>query len=386
MGALAKFSVRTPFINNVAPTIQPFGSHLPHNPISTIWGQHTLANHALLEAILFHAAVHLDLRHRRPWSPITFYYRGQSIRLLNQSLESANGTPGDAVIGAAAFLGATGNITGNVDDDIMHRKATQKMVKMRGGLKNLGWDGALAMLLSIGDSISAIISASEPFLDCPSPKTAPPFLQSDIGNTLTLVKPSNTNLDLSLFGAEIHSLINRISKLASLHSNSYNELTSITTAMIAFNQYCSAVEHRLLSIKISVLEHASPQNPDIFIYEAARFAGLMCMTYLFRQMMPQGEVFTSLQMSLRNCLVSLEDLELAATDESSTQLLLWACCVGGLTSVDQDWFVERIYHCMSRLSFGNWEELELCLMQYVWTPRMCTEHFVAQWREVQILF
>jgi hypothetical protein len=41
------------------------------------------------------------------------------------------------------------NITGQVDEDYVHRKAMQKMVQMRGGLQELGWEGALAMLLSM---------------------------------------------------------------------------------------------------------------------------------------------------------------------------------------------------------------------------------------------
>ena len=41
------------------------------------------------------------------------------------------------------------NITGHVKDDLMHRQAIQRMVKMRGGLDALGMDGALAMMLSM---------------------------------------------------------------------------------------------------------------------------------------------------------------------------------------------------------------------------------------------
>lgn len=43
------------------------------------------------------------------------------------------------------------NITGNVNDDILHNKALLRMVKMRGGLKGLGWGGSLAVLLSMYD-------------------------------------------------------------------------------------------------------------------------------------------------------------------------------------------------------------------------------------------
>ncbi len=42
------------------------------------------------------------------------------------------------------------NITSNIEDDIVHKKALRRMVEMRGGLESLGWEeGALAMLVSM---------------------------------------------------------------------------------------------------------------------------------------------------------------------------------------------------------------------------------------------
>jgi hypothetical protein len=41
------------------------------------------------------------------------------------------------------------NITGNVEGDQIHWKAIQKMLKTRGGLQALGWNGALELLLSM---------------------------------------------------------------------------------------------------------------------------------------------------------------------------------------------------------------------------------------------
>lgn len=39
-------------------------------------------------------------------------------------------------------------MTGNLDELRIHLSAVAKMVKMRGGLQNLGWQGVLQMFLS----------------------------------------------------------------------------------------------------------------------------------------------------------------------------------------------------------------------------------------------
>lgn len=159
-------------VHGIAPTIHPFGSNQAHKPITQNWAQNALKDPMLLGAFLFHSAVHLDSIYRRPWSPITLYYRGESIRMLNRRLACHSGKGmSDAVIATIGFLGSAGvcscwahrfyflsdevcsfswqNITGDASHDAMHRKAMRRIVAMRGGLQSLGWDNPLAMLISM---------------------------------------------------------------------------------------------------------------------------------------------------------------------------------------------------------------------------------------------
>lgn len=191
-------------------------------------------------------------------------------------------------------------------------------------------------------------------------------------------------LDLRLFREEIHTMIKLVAKLATLHSDRYCELTSTTAAMINFTQHSSAVEHRLLSIRVAVQDHASPQDSDFFIYEASRIATLICMTYLFRQMIPQSQILIILQKLLRDTFISIEALDRTAMTEDLVPLLLWASVMGGLVSIDQSWFAIRIHYYMLSLA-EKLEDLEIYLEKYVWTPKLRDHRFIALLLEVQAL-
>jgi hypothetical protein len=81
---------------------------LAQNPIYAIWGRNALTDPVLLAAILFHSAVHLDLRNRRLYSTVTLHQKGEFIRLLNERLKASKDATSDSTIGAVGFVAATG--------------------------------------------------------------------------------------------------------------------------------------------------------------------------------------------------------------------------------------------------------------------------------------
>lgn len=62
----------------------------------------------LLSALLFHAAVHLDLVRNQPRSSTTLYYRGETLRNLRLRLKSSTGAVSDSTIVMVGFIAATG--------------------------------------------------------------------------------------------------------------------------------------------------------------------------------------------------------------------------------------------------------------------------------------
>lgn len=230
--------------------------------------------------------------------------------------------------------------------------------------------------------ISATVSASQPILECPVANTTPiTVLDPDI--SFFLSRPLDDKMGLAVFRSEIKGLIGLIARLNTLYSEEYDTLTSESTSMIAFIQLCSAVEHRLLSVKLPRYENSTVRDPDVLIYDISRLALLMCMNFLFRKMSPQAVIFSSLQKRLRNNIMSLESIDESIADEGSLRSLLWAICIGGLTSADHPWFAIRIHRCMSSLKLQNWDELRLCLLDHVWVPRLCDQRLLVIWRVVQ---
>ncbi|OAL49302.1 hypothetical protein IQ07DRAFT_645272 [Pyrenochaeta sp. DS3sAY3a] len=140
------------FVSEIAPKLQPAVSKMNNNIINSIFARTALADPGLLATILFHAGVHSDSLYGRPWSQSTLHYRGETIRILNDRLQSSEEAISDSSVAMVGFLAASGNITGDVAADQLHTIALKRMISLRGGLSSLGWEGALAMLISVSVS------------------------------------------------------------------------------------------------------------------------------------------------------------------------------------------------------------------------------------------
>jgi hypothetical protein len=100
-------------VTQTLPSLNPLETQ-NKNPITTEWMHHALLDPALFQSILFHASVHLDHRHNRPWSATTIYHRGETIRLLNDRLSSEEAWTDDNMIAAVGLFGYAGVSLDNI--------------------------------------------------------------------------------------------------------------------------------------------------------------------------------------------------------------------------------------------------------------------------------
>ena len=221
--------------------------------------------------------------------------------------------------------------------------------------------------------ISAAVFDTLPILERPNVDAAATILGVEIPNTFA--KPIESSLSLPAFRIEILTLIPFINKLAAVHADSPNNLTASTDNMIAFSKICSAVEHRLLSVR------TYDTHPDALVCEATRIAELMCMTYLFRNMTRTASINVGLHRRLGTTVDAIETWSIATINVDTTRLLLWAISIGSLTALESAWFVRQIKRGIRILEVSNLDELNSCLSRFVWTSSMALD-FVRVWEHL----
>ena len=173
------------------------------------------------------------------------------------------------------------------------------------------------------------------------------------------------------------------SKLATLDSALFANITSTSSGIISFSQFCSALEHRLLSLQLPHPVQPSQRMIPVLVHDACRIATLISMTYHFRDFKPHSATFRSLRTQLIGIIEKIERLDEGLLDEGLRQMLLWACWMGGMASTAHDWFPGRIQFYMQKLHYTCWEELEGCMVKFIWTLKMHDSQSLELWRAVQ---
>jgi len=233
---------------------------------------------------------------------------------------------------------------------------------------------------SSGDLISSAVAVTKPSLECPIPD----YDASNFPQELqTIVSPSIAPVNPTSFCTDIRSLMGAAAKLATLDSALFTSITSTTSGVISLSQLCSALEHRLLSLQLVHPTQLSQRTISILVHDACRIAILISMTYHFRDFKPHSATFRSLRAQLIGIIEKIGSLDEGLLDEGLRQMLLWACWMGGMASTAHDWFPSRIQFYMQKLHYTCWEELEGCMVKFIWTLKMHDSQSLELWRAVQ---
>ncbi|KAF2471677.1 uncharacterized protein BDR25DRAFT_342371 [Lindgomyces ingoldianus] len=364
------------FVHRIAPKLQPVGSNLSRISINYFLARQILEDSGLLSTVLFHAGLHTDALSGKLWSAPTLYHHGETVRILNERLRSPQNAISDSSVAMVGFLAASGNITGDTQSDMAHTQALQDMIRMRGGLSNLGWQGVLAMLLLVGDSIRATISDSRPNLSAPDIRSN--RLVAELPPSI--LQPAPPTIDTASLGREIRTMMGIITPLASTQLRLLKDPSTTISSVLSLTDLIVAVEHRLFNIKVP---SPFPPEPQALLYDSARLALTICMSCNFRDFRPLSATLMGLQKRLMPILKSLESLYGDMTDTHQRRMLLWILWVGGIASVNQEWYAKRISVLMLELGLAEVEELRNCFREFVWSPRMDDQFSYSLWELVQ---
>ncbi|KAH8807127.1 hypothetical protein F5884DRAFT_788585 [Xylogone sp. PMI_703] len=146
------------------------------------WMQAAFSDPCMFHAVLFSISSRIDVLRAEKDNPVTFYHRCCATRLLLDNISSGR-TPSLPTIVATTYLWHYETISSHVHEAEIHKRGLRQMVKSRGGLSSLGFDGFLAQQIILMDIAEAIVTASIPsfadFVSIPLPE-APVTLLSAI--------------------------------------------------------------------------------------------------------------------------------------------------------------------------------------------------------------
>ncbi|PYI24423.1 hypothetical protein BO99DRAFT_455341 [Aspergillus violaceofuscus CBS 115571] len=123
------------------------------------WIRHALTDPCLFQATLYTASAEMDAMHGAQGTApnyATLYHQTNAIRLLNCRLVRG-GSMDDATIASVLLLVISGSIEKDPDATEAHRQGLLRMVALRGGLKQLGFDGILAEMIEMNMVLPMVV-------------------------------------------------------------------------------------------------------------------------------------------------------------------------------------------------------------------------------------
>ncbi|KAL4887250.1 hypothetical protein BJY04DRAFT_212294 [Aspergillus karnatakaensis] len=150
-------------------------SHLPVDRNSTAWHiqthwlQGALSDPCLFHATLYAGSSHFDLQRGQGPSSITLFHQSEAIRLLNERLSDPNSAADDRTIVAVTPLAMFADLNGDQNAANIHKQGLWRLVQMRGGMDQLGFDGLPGVLIKMNTVVYNIVFDLSRSSDQPGP-------------------------------------------------------------------------------------------------------------------------------------------------------------------------------------------------------------------------
>lgn len=355
------------FITVIAHNCFPVEPGRGQHPLTNIWMPYAVADPLLFLATTNYAAAHLDIMYGRQNNLRTLAQKAETIRLINLRLQDSAETLSNSTIGAVAMLAAaettTSSSTGIYHDMSVHMDALEKMVRMRGGLQQLGWDGVLQMFISWQDLLSSAILSTPPhFPRLPVCLT----IQGEIPASSPICPELGTSTG---FCAEMINSFNDMRQLTHLVSSFDHSATLIE--LMSPESVRSSIPHRLLSLQIRKPKQRM-QYLD-YLLEACRIAALIFLKRVFHSYWPRCKVIMQLRGQLKELLLEKEGRIIQEVHPQPQQVYYtWALLIGGIHSLnDEDtaFFAKRIAistRVWQAKGFGGWPEILSRIKRVSW--------------------
>ena len=207
--------------------------------------------------------------------------------------------------------------------------------------------------------------------------------------------------DLPLSGSTAHlvPVLNKASELLEQMDIVFDTLRELTKSLtrsgrssfnesVSFGKMCSALEHRLLHLKI-----CEPPEPMImldYLFEACRLGALIYLRRVVKNLDRVGAILQKLKEQLKRLLVEGESKFVGDVDiQMRRGSFMWAVFMGGIVSLDEEeetWFAEWIVKLTKAWYFQGpkcWTDIEKCLRQINWADSLSAPECVSLWGRVE---
>ncbi|MCJ1322626.1 hypothetical protein MMC15_007975 [Xylographa vitiligo] len=357
------------------------------------WFVYALENDALLHATIFHQAMYFykalpEMRHdyNEIWKHQTI-----AITLINQRLSNEIEATSDATIAAVACLASGENSFGTPESANVHMSGLEEMIKLRGGLQNLGMQGLLNKLIIWADQCNAAITSSGlrfntayfTTTDAPSSEFSIPDPE-DLFDIEAAVGASQQSVVSQYLSDDIWKMFEGLSRLT-VFINAIASPTMSRKDRWLLGDKLDLVERRLLASASIVDSLQDIDETYRTVHASCRLAAIVHVHTTMRVCANTNHVVASLVQRLHSSLLELPDLSSAWS--MVPELLLWVLFVGGIATIvpqERTWFVEALVEPCTTLGVRTWNTASGILRRFFWIDKVDDSQEFGLWQEVLV--
>ncbi|KAL8829481.1 MAG: hypothetical protein Q9191_001988 [Dirinaria sp. TL-2023a] len=343
------------FISVVDPFYCPFGSDSGRNNLRyAVSVQQSLADAALYRSILFAASAHRDFSSGEDLSSTALMHKGETIRLINASLDRAPDLVSDFTIAAIAMLAVTQNLTrdSNEQQDLVCALVTVQPARF------------------VQIHCNAFVKAPSWFYSH--------GVDSDVEDNV-----NKTSLPQDI--QEVAQPIFRdLHFLTGMMRHCWSQMIVCDRMYMTFCQVRASLEHRAINLMSSSEHRWKPY------YSTLVGCCMAALSYTHLDLRGYQATCAAVRLAKATLSAHFDDSwynpSMAEEDIQKTwSLRLWTLCMSAPTALGEDqlsWYANRILCCASELRLANPRQVEQQLASYIWNPANHSFFVAKTWPKV----
>ncbi|KFY94381.1 hypothetical protein V500_03280 [Pseudogymnoascus sp. VKM F-4518 (FW-2643)] len=364
------------------------------------WMKFAITDAALLHMTLVISALHVALLRGKAFSVDAFRHQREAVKILDARLNDPMLNNTDPTILAISCLALTEILNASPLEAASHLNALEELVKQRGGLQALGFNGIVRRKVLWADLSSAISQQIPPRFPYSS-EILPLAFPSDVQITVntpaaTICTAEVSNLvSASHYPSDICTIIYDLQYLSLVLSCSKRtDITKIDQLMLSDRFY--AIERRtydLLQAEVRCQRNAAI-SADVAddsigipssLYTACCLTALIYVSLALREIPPRAGFFNTPVERLTRV---VQDIDIVKACTAYPKTLLWILGTGGAAALgrkQRGWYVTQLADFCQERKMYEWNVMRVALGNPMDLAPEYMKGFMDVWNEVEEL-